>query len=187
MAGQTEQNEPQGPGSFLNRAIRASVTSGAERESIWSVARPLIRLYLLLFTIQSGWLFWKIFRRTTAEHPGSGWEFAALETLNGVSSHGLGVAMSSLIVVEGASTLMVMYSLGMNLVVRPIIRWHERRGEARGEERGIAIGEARTDAEWRAWYQRFLEHQAHGEPFDEPPPPPPYENGNRQPENQERF
>ena len=81
---------------------------------------------------------------------------------------------------------MVMYNLGMNLIVRPIIRWHERRGEvrgeARGEARGIVIGEARNDAEWRAWYQRLLAHQAKGEPFDESPPPPPYENGARQPE-----
>ena len=183
MAGQTEQNEPEGTGSFLNRAIRASVTSGAERESIWSVARPLIRLYLLLFTIQSGWLFWTIFRRIVAEHPGSSWEFIAFETLGWVSSRGLGVAMSSLIVVEGVSTLMVMYSLGMNLIVRPIIRWHERRGEARGEERGIAIGEARTDAEWRAWYQRSVASAERGEPFDEPPPPPPYENGTQEPKD----
>ena len=150
-----------------------------ERDSISSVSRPLLRLYLLLFSVQSGWLFWKIFRNTTAEHPGSGWEFAALETLGGVSSHGLGVAMSSLVVVEGVSALMVMYNLGMNLIVRPIIRWHERRGE----ERGISIGEARTDAEWRAWYQRFLEHAERSEPFDEPPPPPPHHNGAGQPKD----
>lgn len=147
-----------------------------ERDSIWSVSRPLLRLYLLLFSVQSGWLFWRIFRNTTAEHPGSGWEFTALETLGGVSIHGLGVAMSSLIVVEGVSTLMVMYNLGMNLIVRPIIRWHERRGEAQG----IAIGAERTDQEWRAWYQRLLDSQARGEPFDEPPPP--HQNGAQQSE-----
>lgn len=178
MAEETEQDESKGSGALLIRAVRASVASGAERESIWSVARPLVRLYLLLFSIQSGWLFWNIFRNATAEHPGDGWEFVALETLGGVSSHGLGVAMSSLIVVEGVSTLMVMYNLGMNLIVRPIIRWHERRGEARG----IAIGEARNDAEWRAWYQRLLEHEARGEPFDEPPPQPPHRNGAEEPE-----
>ena len=145
MTEQPEQDEAKGWGAFLTRAIRASVAGGAERESIWSVSRPLIRLYLMLFSVQSGWLFWRTFRNTTAEHPGSGWEFVALETLGGVSSHGLGVAMSSLIVVEGVSALMVMYNLGMNLIVRPIIKWHERRGEARGEERGIAIGEERGE------------------------------------------
>ena len=181
MAEPAEQGEPKGWGAFLSGAVRVSLDTGAERDSIWSVSRPLIRLYLLLFSVQSGWLFWKIFRQATAEHPGSGWEFVALETLGGVSSHGLGVAMSSLIVVEGVSTLMVMYNLGMNLIVRPIIRWHERRGEARGEERGIAIGEARgaarNDAGWRTWYQRSVDAAERGEPFDELPPPPPHQNG----------
>ncbi len=167
MAGARSSQEPSA--SALTPA-RSETASGA-------FSRPLIRLYLLLFSIQSGWLFWKIFRNTTAEHPGSNWQFAALETLGGVSSHGLGVAMSSLIVVEGVSTLMVMYNLGMNLIVRPIIKWHERRGE----ERGISIGEARTDAEWRTWYQRSVDAAERGEPFDEPPPPP-HRNGAGQPE-----
>ncbi|MYC35419.1 MAG: hypothetical protein F4X66_00660 [Chloroflexi bacterium] len=182
MAEPTEQDEPKGWGTFFLRAVRASLDTGMERDSIWSVSRPLLRLYLLLFSVQSGWLFWKIFRKTTAEHPGSGWEFVALETLGGVSSHGLGVAMSSLIVVEGVSTLMVMYNLGMNLIVRPIIRWHERRGEARGEAQGIAIGAERADQEWRAWYQRSLDAAERGEPFNEPPPPPPHQNGAQQSE-----
>ena len=183
MAEQPEQDEPTGWGAFLVRAIRASVAGGAERESVWSVSRPLIRLYVLLFSVQSGWLFWRMFRNMAAEHPGSGWEFVALETLGGVSSHGLGAAISSLIVVEGVSTLMVMYNLGMNLIVRPVIKWHERRGEERGEERGIAIGEERGEERgivigeerererWEVWNQRRLEHQARGEPFDELPPP----------------
>lgn len=102
MAGEREQDEPKDWGAFLTGAVRLSLDTGAERDSIWSVSRPLIRLYLLLFSVQSGWLFWNILRNTTAELPGSGWEFVALETLGGVSSHGLGVAMSSLIVVEGA-------------------------------------------------------------------------------------
>ena len=162
MAGQAEQDGPKGWGAFLTGAVRASLDTGAERDSIWSVSRPLIRLYLLLFSVQSGWLFWSVFRNTTAEHPGSGWEFAALETLGGVSSHGLGVAMSSLIVVEGVSTLMVMYNLGMNLVVRPIIKWHERRGEARGE--------ARERERWLEWNRRRMDAEAHGKPFTDPPP-----------------
>ena len=190
MAEQREQDESRGWGAFLIRAVRASAAAGTERDSIWSVSRPLIRLYLILFTAQSGWVFWRVFRSAAAEHPGGGWEFLALVTLEGVNSHGLGVAMSSLMVTEGVSTLMVMYNLGMNLIVRPIIRWHERRGEERGivigeergEERGIAIGEERgeergiaigieqADREWRAWHERMLERQARGEPFDEPPP-----------------
>ena len=161
MAEQTEQDESKGWGAFLRGAISVSLDTGAERDSIWSVSRPLILLYLLLFSVQSGWLFWKIFRNATMEHPGGGWEFVAHETLGGVSSHGLGVAMSSLIMVEGVSTLMVMYNLGMNLMVRPIIRWHERRGEERERERWLEWNWLRMDAEERG----------------EPPPPPQHRNG----------
>ena len=172
MAEPAEQDEPKGWGALFLIAVRASLDTGMERDSIWSVSRPLLRLYLLLFSVQSGWLFWKIFRDTTAEHPGSGWEFTALEMLGGVSSHGLGVAMSSLIVVEGVSTLMVMYNLGMNLIVRPIIRWHERRGEVRGEER--------ERVRWQEWNRRRLDAAEQGVPFDEPPP---HQNGAQQSED----
>ena len=51
-------------------------------------------------------------------------------------------------------------------------------GEERGEARGLKIGEARgreigksqglSDA--ASWYQRKLDSEARGEPFDEPPP-----------------
>ena len=174
MAEQAERKEPKGWGAFLTGAVRASLDTGRERDSIWSVSRPLIRLYLLLFTIQSGWLFWRIFRSTVAEHPGSGWEFIAFETLRGIGSPGLGAAISSLIVAEGASTLMVMYNLGMNLIVRPIIKWHERRGEVRGEVRG----ETRERERWLEWNRRRMDAAERGQPFDEPPPaPPPHRNG----------
>ncbi len=90
MAVSAEQDELKGRGAFLTGAIRASLGIGTGRESIWSVSRPLIRLYLLLFTIQSGWLFWRIFRSTAAGHPGSGLEFVDFETMIGVSNPGLG-------------------------------------------------------------------------------------------------
>ena len=102
---------------------------------------------------------------------------------------------------------MVMYYLGMKYLVHPIIRWQDRLDEkarakaARkrvGDAMGIAdperlaftfgvkhgesLGATRNDAEWRAWYQRFLEHQARGELFEEPPPPPPHRNGSQEPE-----
>ena len=40
---------------------------------------------------------------------------------------------------------MVMYYLGIKYLVHPVIRWHERRGEARG----IAIGEVRGETRER--------------------------------------
>ncbi len=100
-----------------------------------------------------------------------------------------------------------MYYLGMKYIVHPIIRWQDRLDEkARakavrkrvgdamgiadperlaftfGVKHGEAVGAARTDAEWRAWYQRSRAAAERGEPFDEPPPPPPHQNGARQPE-----
>ena len=54
----------------------------------------------------------------------------------------------------------------------------EERGEKRGEARGREIGEARGReigksqglSEAALWYQRKLDSEARGEPFDEPPP-----------------
>ena len=87
-----------------------------------------------------------------------------------------------------------MYNLWMDLLVRPIVKWHERRGEARGiaigEARGVAIGEARGEAigearavargvaigearvsqRWDEWNRRRIDAEARGEAFTEPPP-----------------
>ena len=93
---------------------------------------------------------------------------------------------------------MVMYYLGMKYLVHPIIRWQDRLDEkarakairqiysrasdfadhegvafSKAVKRGEAIGAARTYAKWRAWYERRLDAEEHGEPFNEPPPPPP--------------
>jgi hypothetical protein len=59
-----------------------------------------------------------------------------------------------------------MYNLGMNLLVRPIVRWHERRGEVRGEVRG-RLSERQL---WLDWNQRRMDAEARGEGFSEPPP-----------------
>ena len=172
-----EPTRPAGLRAFLAGAIRSSVAGGIERDSIWSVRRPLINLYLALFAIQSGWLVSKIVRGLLDKHDPSsldGLESIAFDTLSGIGEPGLGAAIISLIIVEGITTVMVMYNLGMNLLVRPIVRWHESRGEARGEARGQARGQARGEAlasrRWEEWNQRRMEAEARGERFDEPPP-----------------
>ena len=70
---------------------------------------------------------------------------------------------------------MVMYYLGMKYLVAPVVRWQERieaRCEKRAYECSLAIGEARgaarSHAEWRAWYEKYLDAKARGEP--QPPP-----------------
>ena len=56
---------------------------------------------------------------------------------------------------------------------REKIRAEMKQARAESEARG----EARSYAEWRAWYDRMQAAQREGRPFDEPPPPPP-ENRN---------
>ena len=164
--------------SWWERLV-AGLPTAPERDSIWSVPRPFVRLYLVLFAIQAGWLISLATREVLASHGSQGMEAIAYETLSALSQPGVGAAISSLLIVEVTSYLMVMYNFLMYHLVRPIIQRHERRGEAQG----IAIGAERTDQEWRAWYQRLLDSQARGEPFDEQPPPPPHQNGAQQPED----
>lgn len=45
-----------------------------------------------------------------------------------------------------------------------------RRGVAVGEERGKELGEERGLSMSAAWYQRKIDAEARGEPFNEPPP-----------------
>jgi hypothetical protein len=164
----------------LGNLLTASATADPERSSIWSVPRPFIRLYLVLFTIQAGWLLSIIVRDVLENHGSGRWETIAYETLRGLSQPGVGVAITSLLVVEGISYVMVMYNLWMDLLVRPIVKRHERRGEARGiaigEARGVAIGEARVSQQWEEWNRRRIDAEARGEAFTQPPP-------SRQPED----
>ncbi len=153
----------------LANLLTAGATADPERSSIWSVPRPFIRLYLVLFSIQSGWLISVIIRDVLKSHGSGGLGTIAYETLNGLSQPGVGAAIASLLVVEGISYIMVMYNFLMYYLVRPVIKRHERRGEARGE--------ARASQRWEEWNQRREEAEVQGVAFTEPPP-------SHQPENQ---
>ena len=63
-----------------------------------------------------------------------------------------------------------MYNLWMDLLVRPIVKWHERRGEARGIAIGEARGVARVSQQWEEWNRLRIDAEARGEAFTEPPP-----------------
>ena len=39
------------------------------------------------------------------------------------------------------------------------------------KEEGRQEGQQAERQKWEAWYRRFLEAQANGQPFNEPPPP----------------
>ena len=51
--------------------------------------------------------------------------------------------------------------IGGKLIERKIAKWRAE---------GIAEGMAEKDAEWSAWYNRRLEAERDGVPFNEPPP-----------------
>ena len=157
--------------SWWERLV-AGLPTAPERDSIWSVPRPFVRLYLVLFAIQAGWLISLATREVLASHGSQGMEAIAYETLSALSQPGVGAAISSLLIVEVTSYLMVMYNFLMYHLVRPIIQRHERRGEARGE--------TRERERWQEWNRRRMDAAEQGEPFDEPPPP--HQNGAQQSE-----
>ena len=72
--------------------------------------------------------------------------------LGDVSSASAGTALLTIIGWEGLKYLMVLFAAG---------RIKKLKEEGRQEER----------QKWEAWYRRFLEAQANGQPFNEPPPP----------------
>jgi hypothetical protein len=153
--------------SWWGRLLAGLPVTAPERDSIWSVPRPFVRLYLVLFAIQAGWLISLAVRDVLATHGSQGVEIVAYETLRGLSQPGVGAAITSLLIVEVLSYLMVMYNFLMYHLVRPIILRHERRGEARGIEKGIAQGEAQATQRWQEWVRRS---EAQGVQFPEPPP-----------------
>ena len=149
--------------SWWGRLLAGLPVTAPERDSIWSVPRPFVRLYLVLFAIQAGWLISLAVRDVLATHGSQGVEIVAYETLRGLSQPGVGAAITSLLIVEVLSYLMVMYNFLMYHLVRPIILRHERRGEARGIEQG----EERERERWEEWVRRS---EAQGVQFPEPPP-----------------
>ena len=83
---------------------------------------------------------------------------------------GIGIAIYTLVTVQGVAFLMVLYNFmleaGRHYLIRPVIKRQEERGEARGEERG----QAQADQEWDDWLARKEAAESQGQPFDEPPP-----------------
>lgn len=80
-------------------------------------------------------------------------------------------AAAAVFVVTATTVLIVE---GLPMLAEKYLRRRYYEGMAVGEARGVAAGEARAKAEvnarWRAWYQRMLDAQHEGMPFDEPPP-----------------
>ena len=140
------------------------------REAIWSIPRPFVLLYFALLTIQ-GWpamtaIIWEQAQMVTAS--GLKWYNWAWHTevvraaAPEVGQVGIGIAIYTLVTVQGVAFLMVLYNFmleaGRHYLIRPVIKRQEERGEAR------------ADQEWEDWLARKESAESQGQPFDEPPP-----------------
>ena len=83
----------------------------------------------------------------------------ALETMFAIVQRMQGVIVFSTV------TIYVSVQGGQMLAERYL-----RRRFYEGREEGLKEGRAERDAAWSAWYERMLDAQSRGEPFDEPPP-----------------
>ena len=148
------------------------------REAIWSIPRPFVLLYFALLTIQ-GWpamtaIIWEQAQMVTAS--GLKWYNWAWHTeviraaAPEIGQVGIGIAIYTLVTVQGVAFLMVLYNFmleaGRHYLIRPVIKRHEERGQARGH----AQGRDETDQEWDAWLARKEAAESQGQPFDEPRP-----------------
>ena len=152
------------------------------REAIWSIPRPFVLLYFALLTIQ-GWpamtaIIWEQAQMVTAS--GLKWYNWAWYTevvraaAPEIGQVGIGIAIYTLVTVQGVAFLMVLYNFmleaGRHYLIRPVIKRQEERGEARGEARGEERGQAQADQEWNEWLARKEAAESQGLPFDEPRP-----------------
>ena len=87
------------------------------------------------------WLYWDAWRQDKV-----------FNLLADVASTSAGTALLVIICWEGFRFVMVLFAAG---------RIKKLKEEGRHEER----------QKWQAWYRRFQEAQAKGQPFNEPPPP----------------
>ncbi len=91
------------------------------------------------------WLYWDAWRQDKV-----------FNLLADVASTSAGTALLVIICWEGFRFVMVLFAAGRIKKLK-----EEGRHEGRHEER----------QKWQAWYRRFQEAQAKGQPFNEPPPP----------------
>ncbi len=123
------------------------------------------------------WLIWDAWRSDNI-----------MDLLGTVFSVSGGMALLTIIGWEGLKHLMVLFAAGRIKKLKEEGRQvgreeglQEGRQEGRqegkqegieqGRKEGMAEGRQEERQAWQAWYLRFLQAQANGQPFNEPPPP----------------
>ncbi len=143
-----------------------------DRTAIWSIPQPLGAVYFAVFIGASLWTIYEIVQLRSSQYCGFVWTFAAatekdcLSTWNSLirevatefAPTGVGIAIGTLIVLQGVALIMAIYQFLTNVLTKPVI------------ERHAARGRAEADRLWREWNQRRIDAAANNLPFDEPPP-----------------
>ena len=136
-------------------------------EWLWPVPNDIKALYFVLASvliiIVLAWRGW--------------YEFFVVENQKGLA--GVAIEVIGFAPAAGFFSMFVMSVLmagGMTMFGKSM----HRQGVILGEARGKVIGRSEGLSESAAWYQRKMEADARGEPFDEPPP---WERNGRNPTN----
>ena len=152
--------------TFIAWTARPPEYGDADREAIWSMPRLFRHAYFnILFLI---WL--PVLVDQAAKHRAD-WVneplwlmpaklFGAMDP--GIGGIGIAAAITALMIVQGASYIMVMYQSLANRFVRPVIERHVAEGHAQGAQAQNEL--------WMAWLRRKEAAEADGMEFNEPPP-----------------
>ena len=141
----------------------------AQRESIWSVSRRWKALYFPLFTtltiIGAGYVVW----HGITHRPEGDIHDAIVATVLRLAPTVVVAAGASVVVTE----LGRYASMLSDILREKTDKWiakSRREDREKAIAQGIAEGHAERQKLWQEWNQRRLNHEARGEPFDEPPP-----------------
>ena len=152
---------------FSENADNEEVSIGFA-EWLWPVPNDIKALYFVLTSvliiIVLAWRGW--YEVFVAENQ-KGLGGVAIEVISFSPAAGFISMFVMSVFLAGVMTMIGM--IGKSLYRQGLIAGEERgeaRGVARGEERGVARGLSKA----AAWYQRKMDAEARGEPFDETPP-----------------
>ena len=133
----------------------------SDRVSIWSISRPWGVIYYILFATQIAavvcLITWQeIFHRT---------DDTAVDTILAIGER----TAPNIITAAAVSLVIILLAEVTTMLAEPYLRRRFEAGRKEGREEERRKTE-RISAKIKAWNQRRLEHEANGEPFDEPLP-----------------
>ncbi len=130
-------------------------------EWLWPVPNNIKALYFVLTAVSIIIvLSWRVWYEISASPNWAGWGNVAIEVIGFSPAAGFISMFAMSVLVAGGMTV-----FGKSMYRQGVIA-----GEERGEVRGREIGKSQGLSEAASWYQRKLDAEARGEPFDEPPP-----------------